>query len=284
MLVLMILLALNTVFAADLSDYPSLFVEDGQFNAIIVVGDKASAYDTISQSLIATSLVRKLNRPLSGINKLASEVSDINQNIITIGSPCVNKITAKIMGSPEPCDIGFREGNGYIKLIEADGHIYIIVAGKTDKDTRRAAEALSNHDKYDLEGDEYIAISPVIKDSDIEIPISEDNKPAKEENKTSESDGSEKQKEMDESAKKTETESESGRQITNMAEKECLPIGKRINDKYCSEDGMISQKEDKEQCSNDYECAGNKCTDNKCGYKKEGKWAKFISWIKHLFA
>ncbi len=42
--------------AADLKDYPSPFVKDGKFNAVIVVGDQANAADVIGSVDIATSL------------------------------------------------------------------------------------------------------------------------------------------------------------------------------------------------------------------------------------
>ncbi len=42
--------------AADLKDYPSPFVKDGKYNAVIVVGDQAKADDVIGSVDIATSL------------------------------------------------------------------------------------------------------------------------------------------------------------------------------------------------------------------------------------
>ncbi len=34
--------------AADLSDYPNMFVEDGQFNGYFVVGENAASVDTLA--------------------------------------------------------------------------------------------------------------------------------------------------------------------------------------------------------------------------------------------
>ncbi len=42
--------------AADLKDYPSPFVKDGKYNAVLVVGDQANAADVIGSVDIATSL------------------------------------------------------------------------------------------------------------------------------------------------------------------------------------------------------------------------------------
>jgi hypothetical protein len=42
--------------AADLSDYPGMFIEDGQFNGLLVVGEKADAIDTIGMTNIALGM------------------------------------------------------------------------------------------------------------------------------------------------------------------------------------------------------------------------------------
>jgi hypothetical protein len=47
---------MGATMAADLSDYPSLFIEDGTFNGILVVGADAKAEDVIGITNIATSL------------------------------------------------------------------------------------------------------------------------------------------------------------------------------------------------------------------------------------
>ncbi len=57
---------LLSAMAADLADYPAPFVTDGQFNAVIVVGDKAAAEDVIGAVDIGTSLQFALGQPVSG--------------------------------------------------------------------------------------------------------------------------------------------------------------------------------------------------------------------------
>ncbi|MBI2144853.1 hypothetical protein HYU18_00860 [Candidatus Woesearchaeota archaeon] len=47
---------LSATAAADLKDYPSPFVQDGKFNAVLVVGDSAASSDVIGSVDIATSL------------------------------------------------------------------------------------------------------------------------------------------------------------------------------------------------------------------------------------
>ncbi|MBI2147181.1 S-layer protein [Candidatus Woesearchaeota archaeon] len=51
--------------AADLSNYPDLFIKDGQFNGVLVVGDKAAAEDVVGSIDIATSLQYALAQPVA---------------------------------------------------------------------------------------------------------------------------------------------------------------------------------------------------------------------------
>lgn len=51
--------------AADLSGYPSMFIKNGQFDGVIVVGDKAAAEDVVGSIDIATSLQFALGQPVS---------------------------------------------------------------------------------------------------------------------------------------------------------------------------------------------------------------------------
>src|SRR3989338_5032292 len=52
--------------AADLSEYPDpLFIKDGQFNGVIVVGDRAAAEDVVGAINIATSLQYAVAQPVA---------------------------------------------------------------------------------------------------------------------------------------------------------------------------------------------------------------------------
>ncbi|MFP4656580.1 MAG: S-layer protein [Candidatus Woesearchaeota archaeon] len=58
--------------AADLADYPAPFVEDGQFNAMLVVGESADTPDVIGAVDIATSLQYEMRTPA----EVSSEASE----------------------------------------------------------------------------------------------------------------------------------------------------------------------------------------------------------------
>ncbi|GAG26812.1 unnamed protein product, partial [marine sediment metagenome] len=148
----------------DLSDYPTMFIKDGKLDFVIVVGDKAPAEDVVSAIDIATSLQhdKKLLKILGkkdsekveiGTAVLASEVDDVSKhNIISIGNPCDNPVTAEILGVPHEypqCLAGFEEGVGMIKLYSTGkGKIAIVVAGLNPLDTKRAARVLANYEDY----------------------------------------------------------------------------------------------------------------------------------------
>lgn len=139
----------------DLSDYPSPFVVGNTFNGILVIGDTAPAESVISASDISSSLQFKIGddgtivRINVGIT-LASEVSDYKaQNIISVGSPCENPVTAKVMGNPADCHQGFVLSEGIIQLFDTgNGNIALMVAGYNPADTRNAAAVLANYADY----------------------------------------------------------------------------------------------------------------------------------------
>ncbi|MDP3765537.1 MAG: hypothetical protein Q8R04_03420, partial [Nanoarchaeota archaeon] len=132
---------LSTEIKNDLSDYPYFLINDGKWDLTTVVGDKSSAINVIAQTYILSSFLGA-----RGVkNKLASEITDLNQNIISIGNPCVNDITAKIMNNPEPCDKDFERGKAHIRLYKNNGFFHLVVAGYTDLGTKKAAEILANY-------------------------------------------------------------------------------------------------------------------------------------------
>lgn len=136
----------------DLSYYPSFLIKDGRFDLTTVVGDKSSSINVIAQTyILPTFLSAEFIK-----NKLASEITSLNQNIISFGNPCINEISAKIMGNPQPCDKDFQRGKGYIKLYRYDDFFHLIIAGYTDLGTKKAAEILANYQNYKFQGNEYV--------------------------------------------------------------------------------------------------------------------------------
>ncbi len=96
------------------------------------------------------------------------------QNMISIGGPCINRVSANLLGAQYPAcgqdaeDLGFQEGQATIKLYEDQNAI--LVAGQTSQDTLGASYVLADYKDYNLQGDEVqvtvadldtISVSPV---------------------------------------------------------------------------------------------------------------------------
>jgi len=131
---------INLATALDLSDYPDYFFDGDDFTAKIVVGEKASTMDVTSAIELIPGLQQHSEDRIRG-SFLDSDVSKFDlqsNNIISIGTPCDNTISAEIL-EIENCDF-LEEGEGYIYLYESPlGKAWLVILGKTSIDTRRAA-------------------------------------------------------------------------------------------------------------------------------------------------
>ncbi len=99
----------------------------------VVVAKNAGASDVI----LATNLIKFLHE--KGIRtaetSLASDVSSLSQNLISIGSPCINTISQKILDNQIECDFAKNEPyrvDGYVR--NGFVHILLIVNGKAFSD------------------------------------------------------------------------------------------------------------------------------------------------------
>jgi len=156
-IIVMVVLALVAPFALahDLSEFPKPFAEEGEVNALIVVGSGAPASHVIAQTNIALMFSQEAGIQALGISMLDSDVDTINQNTISIGNPCDNEVSALILGNPSDCDAGYAQGEASIRIVEQGGYTHIIAAGATHEGTLAAAKALRNYDSLDFEGDSY---------------------------------------------------------------------------------------------------------------------------------
>ena len=149
----------SSVFALDLSDYPDMFITGGSFDGLIVVGDNAPSMDVLSAIDITTGIQASTSSGTHidvGSTVLASEIDNIYaQNLISVGGPCINQVTAKILGTTV-CSAGIQEGQGYIKLIRNKGVYHLLIYGFSEDDTRRAAKVLNLHKTYPLTGDQML--------------------------------------------------------------------------------------------------------------------------------
>ncbi|MBW2964870.1 hypothetical protein KY363_05430, partial [Candidatus Woesearchaeota archaeon] len=100
--------------------------------------------------------VEKPQRIDIGSAVLASQVADPTaQNVISVGGPCINEVTAEVMGLTYPAcgtDSGMSEDEGLIKLYESGDKVAIVVAGWAAEDTTRATRVLADYKTYQASG------------------------------------------------------------------------------------------------------------------------------------
>lgn len=161
---------LPSILAYDLDNFPEPFVFEGRYNSLIVIGEVAKAEDVIAGSDILKILSKfeNVTKPCQGWvecerrigsspMKLATEIRDLNNNLISVGGPCANQITAQIMDLPitwPDCANGFENGTGRLIVYNKWNKTQLIVAGYSSEDTKRTAEVLANYQKYNLSGND----------------------------------------------------------------------------------------------------------------------------------
>jgi hypothetical protein len=106
----------------------------------------------VVDSSIGTITVETPKRIGIGAAMLASQIPKIDAgNIISVGGPCVNAVTAELMGLEYPAcrdDSGLREGEGIIRLYENGENVAIVVAGWEAEDTTRATRVLADYKRH----------------------------------------------------------------------------------------------------------------------------------------
>jgi cysteine-rich repeat protein len=146
----------------DLSVYPNQFLTPDKLalNVKIVVGSTAPTSHVMGAIDIAAGIQRAMgDRTLNpmpvGIAVLDIDITNpLSMNIISIGMPCVNRVSAELMGNPAICTEGFTAGQGRIISFNNNGKTQILVAGYTDTDNLATAYVLGSYDKHLLKGSE----------------------------------------------------------------------------------------------------------------------------------
>jgi hypothetical protein len=147
--------------AADLADYPNMFVSNGQFDGLIVVGDKAAAEDVVGSIDIATSLQYALGQPVSGAAQPG-------------GSSGAISVSGDAVPFSEPNDmLEIHERLGRVKstLTEFDlaglqGGTIVTDEGSTDYNQYLRFEDSNNKSKGSLNDTAWIASGAVVFEED----------------------------------------------------------------------------------------------------------------------
>ncbi len=134
-----------------LQGYPYYFFTGHVFNAFIIKGSERGVGEKNAANLIINSIpeqyrflkrteygggyyqVRVFPEALQGSVKIyGKDRFDYRmKNGIVIGTPCHNQVVSWLLGINN-CRTYFSPGEGMIKLVEANGHIYVIITGYGD--------------------------------------------------------------------------------------------------------------------------------------------------------
>jgi hypothetical protein len=134
-----------------LQGYPYYFFTGHTFNAFIVKGAERGVGEMNAANLIINEIpnqyrflkrteygggyyqIRVFPEALLGSVKIyGKDRFDYRmKNGIVIGTPCNNQVVSWLLGINN-CGTYFKPGEGMIKLVEANGHIYVIITGYGD--------------------------------------------------------------------------------------------------------------------------------------------------------
>ena len=140
---------------ANLSSFPQAFQTEGVFNGYAIIGE----YSGVDENLALTDLLSGMKYLNSngvptfvevnnGSTKLDSEMTDLEaQNIIAIGSPCVNTVTAELWDNHPNCVSGLTPGKTRVMMLKnkETGNLAMILTGYSGLDTKTAAKALAEN-------------------------------------------------------------------------------------------------------------------------------------------
>lgn len=148
---LIVILLVPVVSAISLQDYPDIFVKNNNLEVTLIVGDLATASDTIGAVEIAVALQSEFFTNSNVKAVLASEIENIDsQNLIVVGGPCANSVAAELMNYPLDCTSPIQPNTGIINIYDFGKTSTILVAGSSATDTRRASTVLANYQDFDI--------------------------------------------------------------------------------------------------------------------------------------
>jgi len=139
----------GTKYTYDDENKDSLVIDhpDGDVKGNVFVAPIAGEAVTSSTGSV---VVNKID---VGSTKFDSEVDSVSaQNVIAVGGPCVNTVSADLLGNPADCTAGFEVGKAMVKLFANGDNVALLVAGFTGEDTRAASKVMANYEDYDLSG------------------------------------------------------------------------------------------------------------------------------------
>ena len=137
------------------------YVFGPDFDAVIITGETIGHDESNAIDLVAATIPKQyatVSRPLRygeptlewpymGIQKaiISEKEIDFSQvDAIVIGTLCHNSVAKQLLNVHD-CELYFRKGTGFIKLVERFGHNYLIITGYNEKDVLDATKYFVNN-------------------------------------------------------------------------------------------------------------------------------------------
>jgi len=140
-------------YDSDNEDQLTIVHPDDWVEGDVFVAPTSASVSSTEQTPDGCSVSETPNPIPSTVNKFDSEVTDYkSNNVIAIGGPCANTVSAALLGNPEVCYEGFEEGKSLLQLFQFGDNVALLVAGGNGKDTRAASKILQDYENYDLSG------------------------------------------------------------------------------------------------------------------------------------
>ncbi len=285
----------------DLSDYPEIFIDGGDFDAIVVIGAKASS----EESLAASILLERISDDGLDISDgvyLDSELnfdSMLDENLIIIGTEESNTFVSEFsyyLHSYGSYSIDLFEGEAQLTLLKGgEGNYVLLIVGEDSITTRDAAEYLA-YAAYELEG---IGSTIVYQNGELTVLREQVDKLLSHlllegESTTPTFDVTPEIETVSEASVVFVTEETEASCAGCLEGDVCLPFGTRtLVDElpmYCAIDGELHEQTTvAASCQNNYECLSNQCSNGQCVdlYGELQKTNTFLekisSWFRSVF-
>ena len=140
-----------------LEDYPGFFVGNNvsgkyQFNGYVVIPGHPGFTKNILKKYeaMANEIIDSMKYDGTQVTHMSSLKKDYNiyspyaQNMIVLGSPCVNSVSAELYGNPSDCDKHICPGQARIDLFQSkNGNRALVIGGYGEDITSLAAKILA---------------------------------------------------------------------------------------------------------------------------------------------
>lgn len=160
-----------------LSDFPDCYVHNGAPNVTPVAPHAGAASDIVALIDLMSTLTYVgadgQTKPVrfEDSTPLDAEIGNLyEQNILTVGSPCINSVSATLYGNPKPdCTAGLAPREGRIRLFRHDtGYSAIVVDGYSSRETRLAAGVLAQR-HGELRGTQALVMGDTVEMATIQV-------------------------------------------------------------------------------------------------------------------